>query len=133
MGTKACCSGREEPGARAYNGRVPRAQTTCGVCGKIKRRNHNCKGAPAGESRPKAQPDERIARELPKAIRVEAGRTDDILDPKLAAIMTILRALDGLNTEQAARMLVYVADRKGIPLEDSRHERSNLEMEAHAK
>lgn len=82
--------------------------------------------------------DERIATELPEpvailqapeptseSLSVEHEAADEVpvlpapvppdpLDQELAAMGTILTALDGLNDSEIERMLRYVADRKGI-------------------
>jgi hypothetical protein len=54
---------RRTPGI-AFNGRI---QAICDVCGKVKRSNHNCKGAAEND---------RIARGRPKAVTVQAGGID---------------------------------------------------------
>lgn len=54
---------RRTPGI-AFNRRI---QAICDVCGKVKRSNHNCKGAAEND---------RIARGRPKAVTVQAGGID---------------------------------------------------------
>ena len=91
----------------------------CEVCGIIKRSNHNCKGKAKGETPVPApdaavpQADERIATELPQPASV-ALPEPAAEDHELAAMGTILAAVEGLTADQVSRMLAYVADRKGI-------------------
>ena len=60
--------------------------------------------------------DQRAARELPKPTSLTQPVPDQAqeLDRELAAISTILAALDGLTADEVKRALAYVADRKGI-------------------
>ena len=59
------------------------------------------------------QADERIATELQQPASVSLPEPV-AADHELAAMGTILAALEGLSAEQVSRMLAYVADRKAI-------------------
>ena len=76
----------------------------------------------ADQSPAQPQADGRAAKELPKpvsAAQPAAGEAQE-LDRELAAIGTILAALDGLSVDEVKRAFAYVADRKGIKQEPER-------------
>jgi hypothetical protein len=150
----------------------PFKQTTCELCGKIKRSNHVCKGQPDNIQAVKAEPcadcartgelcvrhggvwkdydTPRVAKTLPAPVSVTQSETHNCrkghprtpentyirsdgrreckeckrhyqttgrpaltteADPELAAIGTILKAVEGLGSNQLKRVMSYVAAR----------------------
>lgn len=166
-GPVGICKGAEQPGTSAFHPPVGapgsrRTQNLCDVCGRVKRSNHNCKGAQPAEKpcvycvragepcvrhggerssvrasrryqeRQKVaepvqqvQVDERVANTLPAPVPViQSDETNTgrpalpaEADRELAAIGTILAAVDGLAPDEVKRAFAYVADRKGIKQE----------------
>jgi hypothetical protein len=107
----------------------------CDVCGKKQQRNHRCKGRPEAESPKPADKckawealgrlcalhggvwddydtpkgGEQVARQLPDPVPVTMPAAPVEQDIELAAIGTILKAVDGLESKQLKRVMSYVA------------------------
>jgi hypothetical protein len=89
----------------------------CDDCGLIKRSNHRCKGAAVNRH------DELIIKgpqklvEINQPVQEESPRAPDEpsspLDQELAAIGTMVKALEGMKSSQVRRILAYIADRTG--------------------
>lgn len=129
---------QEKPESEPSKGyATKRRAPLCEQCGIVKRSNHKCKGAPKPADAdcracrtigrfcavhggrwddydtPKLA-DVRVATALPEPVSVGLPALDaptPEVDPELAAIGEILKAVDGLNKKQLKRVMSYVDDR----------------------